>query len=175
VQHALARGRARAALARERAQRALRQRRAVRALAPPRAFADAPAVARPAPAAPGPARLLLAFAGGVLATLLAVAGVLSALGPGAVEPVAAMAPIAPEVAAAPPPAVAPALPPAPIDVRVNARPWAQIWIDGVDVGPTPLRKALAPGRHRLEALFPNGDRLEREIEVTPERRRFALP
>jgi PEGA domain len=76
-----------------------------------------------------------------------------------------------------PPVAAPARAPAPrpVDVHVNARPWAHVWIDGIDLGATPLRHTLAPGRHRLAAEFPNGRRVEREIEVDARRRFVALP
>jgi hypothetical protein len=63
----------------------------------------------------------------------------------------------------------------PVNVQVNARPWAQVRINGVDVGPTPLVHPLAPGVYRLEAEFPNGQRIERKIDVGPERRFVSLP
>jgi len=76
----------------------------------------------------------------------------------------------------PAPVPAKALPvPAPVEVQVNARPWARIWIDGEDLGPTPLKRVLPTGAHRLEAKFPNGKRVERRIDVAPERRFIKLP
>jgi AAA domain-containing protein/PEGA domain-containing protein len=71
--------------------------------------------------------------------------------------------------------VLPAPPPAPqIDVHVNARPWARVWIDGVDLGATPLRSRLPAGHHRLEARFPNGRRIARNVDVGPDRRFISL-
>jgi hypothetical protein len=63
----------------------------------------------------------------------------------------------------------------PVNVQVNARPWAQVRIDGVNVGPTPLVHPLVPGVYRLEAEFPDGKRIERKIDVGPERRFISLP
>jgi PEGA domain-containing protein len=65
--------------------------------------------------------------------------------------------------------------PPPVDVHVNARPWARVWIDGVDLGATPLRHALTPGRHQLAAVYPGGRRVAREIEIDAQRRFVALP
>jgi DNA polymerase III delta prime subunit len=64
--------------------------------------------------------------------------------------------------------------PVPVNVQVNARPWARVRINGVDVGPTPLSQRLAPGVYQLEAEFPNGERLERKIEVGPKSRFVSL-
>ena len=62
-----------------------------------------------------------------------------------------------------------------VQAQVNARPWARIRIDGVDVGPTPLSRPLAPGVYRIEAEFPDGRSLERHVEIGPEQRFVALP
>jgi hypothetical protein len=63
----------------------------------------------------------------------------------------------------------------PVNVQVNARPWARVRIDGVDVGATPLSRRLAPGVYRLEAEFPDGQRIERRIDVGPGSRFVSLP
>ncbi len=76
------------------------------------------------------------------------------------------------VSSRPPPAVA--LPP--VRVQVNARPWAQVRVDGIDVGPTPLSHLqLAPGLHDFEARFPDGRVLQRRIEIGPSHRFVSLP
>jgi len=62
-----------------------------------------------------------------------------------------------------------------VKLQVNARPWARVWIDGVDLGATPFQHPLAPGAYDLEAEFPNGRRIHRNIQVTPERRFVSLP
>jgi AAA domain-containing protein len=86
--------------------------------------------------------------------------------------------------ARPRPPVAPARPRAalvaapaaqPVNVQVNARPWARIWIDGVDLGATPFQHRLAPGHYLLEAEFPNGRHIRRAIDVSAERRFVSLP
>jgi hypothetical protein len=63
----------------------------------------------------------------------------------------------------------------PVSVQVNARPWARVRIDGVDLGATPLSHRLAPGVYRLEAEFADGKRIERKIDVRPESRFVSLP
>ena len=73
-------------------------------------------------------------------------------------------------------APSPAPEPAPsVDVQVNARPWARVRINGVDAGATPLRQRLAPGTYQLEASFPDGRTIQREIDVDGERRFVSLP
>ena len=62
-----------------------------------------------------------------------------------------------------------------VNVQVNARPWARVRIDGVDVGATPLSRRLTPGVYQLEAEFPDGRRIQRAIDVGPERRFVSLP
>jgi hypothetical protein len=62
----------------------------------------------------------------------------------------------------------------PVNVQVNAQPWARVRINGVDVGSTPLSQRLAPGVYQLEAEFPSGERIERKIEVSPNRRFVSL-
>ena len=62
-----------------------------------------------------------------------------------------------------------------VTVQVNARPWARVRIDGQELGPTPLSRELAPGVYQLEARFPDGQTIRRNIEVSPERRFISLP
>ena len=79
-----------------------------------------------------------------------------------VPEVLAIEPPTPEPVAAPPP------PPAPRIHRVslNARPWAEIEIDGKSVGVTPLGDlAVTAGRHHFRAIFPDGRVVEREVRV----------
>jgi type II secretory pathway predicted ATPase ExeA len=79
--------------------------------------------------------------------------------PRAVEPRAIEQPPRPEPVATAPPEVR-------IPVFVNAVPPARIEIDGRDVGPTPIAGLLVPaGTRRIAALFPDGRRIERSIEV----------
>ena len=79
------------------------------------------------------------------------------------------------VASVPPVSSAPIHAPSPIRVQVNARPWAMIRVDGVDVGPTPLgHLELAPGMHVFEARFPDGSVLRRRVEIGPTRRYVSL-
>ena len=89
-----------------------------------------------------------------------------------------------QLAALPPPEPAP-LPsraaegaaslPLRVQAQINARPWARIRIDGVDVGPTPLSRPLAPGIYRIDAEFADGRSLQRHVEIGPEQRFVALP
>jgi hypothetical protein len=62
-----------------------------------------------------------------------------------------------------------------VQAQINARPWARIRIDGVDVGPTPLSRPLAPGVYRIAAEFADGRSLQRSVAIGPERRFVALP
>ena len=62
-----------------------------------------------------------------------------------------------------------------VQAQINARPWARIRIDGVDVGPTPLSHPLAPGVYRIDAEFADGRSLRRSVEIGPEQRFVALP
>ena len=62
----------------------------------------------------------------------------------------------------------------PVNVQVNARPWARIRINGIEVGSTPLSQRLAPGVYQLEAEFPNGERIARKIDVDPKHRFVSL-
>lgn len=64
----------------------------------------------------------------------------------------------------------------PIPVSLNAEPWAQIEVDGRDVGATPIAGLLlAPGPHRFQARFPDGRVVERTLRVDGHRDRFSFP
>jgi hypothetical protein len=64
---------------------------------------------------------------------------------------------------------------APIRVQVNARPWAVIHVDGIDVGPTPLSHLqLLPGPHEFEANFADGRSVRRRVEISSEQRSVSL-
>jgi hypothetical protein len=70
-----------------------------------------------------------------------------------------------------------AIPPEPstVSVQVNASPWANIEVDGVDLGPTPIAGIpLLAGPHQFRARMPDGRVLERDVEVTPENRFFVF-
>jgi non-specific serine/threonine protein kinase len=76
---------------------------------------------------------------------------------------------------APTPAPAPEPAPEPVRVQVNARPWAQIRVNGVDVGATPLGNLqLAPGYHDFEATFGDGRVVTRRVEIGAEQRFVSL-
>jgi hypothetical protein len=88
----------------------------------------------------------------------------TALAPPPIEP----APPAPSPAPAPQPR-------APVSVHVNATPWAEINVDGVDVGVTPLAGLpLLPGRHTFQARMPDGRVLEQVVEIGPGARHVAF-
>lgn len=98
--------------------------------------------------------------------------------PVAPEPIPA-APPAPVTAAAaprkPPPAAPTQPPPAPVDVHINATPWATISVDGTELGETPLAGVpLTPGPHRFVARMPDGRRIERTIEVGASQRHVVF-
>ncbi|MBI3183697.1 MAG: serine/threonine protein kinase [Myxococcales bacterium] len=43
-------------------------------------------------------------------------------------------------------------------LNVNADPWADVWLDGLPVGQTPLSRQLWEGRHRLRLVGPAGEK-----------------
>jgi hypothetical protein len=62
-----------------------------------------------------------------------------------------------------------------VRVQVNARPWAVIRVDDVEVGPTPLSHLqLSPGPHEFEASFADGRSVRRRIEISSEQRSASL-
>jgi len=78
-----------------------------------------------------------------------------------------------ELLIADPPVVEP--PPAkalgPFAVQVNASPWANVEIDGIDLGATPLANIpLFGGEHSFRVKMPDGRMIDRIIEIDAERR-----
>ncbi len=72
-----------------------------------------------------------------------------------------------------PPAVEPPLGEAfgPLAVQINASPWANIEVDGIDLGATPLANIpLFAGAHSFRARMPDGRVIERTVEIDAERR-----
>jgi hypothetical protein len=54
---------------------------------------------------------------------------------------------------------------------VNARPWALIQVDGVDLGPTPISGIpLLAGKHHFRARMPDGRMVDREVDVSDSNR-----
>ena len=70
-------------------------------------------------------------------------------------------------------------PPSPrptVVVSINARPWARIEVDGREIGITPLGSVpLRAGPHRFRAHLPDGEIVERTLEVDARRSHFAFP
>jgi len=59
----------------------------------------------------------------------------------------------------------------PLAVQINATPWANIEVDGIDLGATPLAKVpLFAGKHAFRVRMPDGRVIERTIEIDAERR-----
>jgi hypothetical protein len=52
-------------------------------------------------------------------------------------------------------------------LRVLARPWAEVWVDGQRIDVTPFARALplSPGRHFVTFVHPNAPQEKREIDV----------
>ena len=85
----------------------------------------------------------------------------------------APAPPEPERAAAAPKASTP--PAQPIEVSINATPWAVIEVDGRELGETPLGGiALERGTHHFVARFPNGRVVERKVEIDASHRALVF-
>ncbi|HEY8156852.1 MAG TPA: AAA family ATPase [Myxococcota bacterium] len=111
---------------------------------------------------------------------VSVSGVRALLGPPPASVAAPRAaPAAPARAEAPAAVIEPARSAAPtataasqtVSVQVNARPWANIEVDGVDLGPTPIAGIpLLAGPHRFRAHMPDGRVVERDVTVTAENR-----
>ena len=54
-----------------------------------------------------------------------------------------------------------------IATSINAKPWARIEIDGVDVGETPLGEfPLREGKHQFRAFLSDGRIIERTETIT---------
>jgi len=111
----------------------------------------------------------------LLAASLAALLALHIGGPRDDSAVATPAPLKPPAAAAALPEPPPVSSGPPIRVRVNARPWAFIRVDGVAVGPTPLSHLhLDAGPHEFEAEFADGRRLKQEVVIGPEQDSVSL-
>ena len=62
-----------------------------------------------------------------------------------------------------------------VPVSLNAQPWANIEIDGVSLGATPIGDwPLAPGLHRVRASFPSGFVVERTLRVDSVKNHFRI-
>jgi type II secretory pathway predicted ATPase ExeA len=63
----------------------------------------------------------------------------------------------------------------PVGVNLNATPWAEIEVDGLRIGLTPLAGVpLRPGRHVFRAQMPDGRILERSVRIGPENRHVTF-
>jgi type II secretory pathway predicted ATPase ExeA len=59
----------------------------------------------------------------------------------------------------------------PLAVQINASPWANIEVDGIDLGVTPLANIpLFAGAHSFRAKMPDGRVIERTVEIDAESR-----
>ncbi len=66
---------------------------------------------------------------------------------------------------------APPAPVGPLAVQINATPWANVEVDGIDLGETPLANVpLFAGEHAFRVRMPDGRVIERTIEIDAERR-----
>ena len=59
----------------------------------------------------------------------------------------------------PPPVAAPP----PIRVAINSVPWAEVEVDGVGAGSTPLMIDMSPGKHRVRVEMADGRVLQRDF------------
>ena len=56
-------------------------------------------------------------------------------------------------------------------VQINASPWANIEVDGIDLGATPLANIpLFAGAHWFRVRMPDGRVIERTIEIDAKKR-----
>ena len=59
----------------------------------------------------------------------------------------------------------------PFAVQINASTWANVEIDGIDLGATPLANIpLFRGEHSFRIKMPDGRMIDRIIEIDAERR-----
>ncbi|MCP3983062.1 MAG: AAA family ATPase [bacterium] len=62
-----------------------------------------------------------------------------------------------------------------VSVHINATPWAQVVIDGRELGTTPLGNVqLAIGPHQLRATLADGTLIEREIHIDSDQRHLVI-
>lgn len=87
-----------------------------------------------------------------------------------------VAPVAPRSPGADPAASGADSAVGPISVNVNADPWAEIRVDGLDVGQTPLANVpLLAGSHVFRAELPDGSVIEREVSIDARNRFVVFP
>jgi hypothetical protein len=56
-------------------------------------------------------------------------------------------------------------------VQINASPWANVEVDGIDLGATPLANIpLLGGPHAFRVKMPDGRIIDRTIEIDVETR-----
>jgi hypothetical protein len=59
----------------------------------------------------------------------------------------------------------------PFAVQINATPWANVEVDGIDLGATPLANIpLFGGTHSFRVKMPDGRVINRTVEIDAERR-----
>jgi hypothetical protein len=59
----------------------------------------------------------------------------------------------------------------PFAVQINASPWANVEVDGIDLGATPLANIpLFAGAHSFRVRMPDGRVIERTVEIDAEQR-----
>lgn len=82
----------------------------------------------------------------------------------------------PDSATAAPPAMAKALPPESVDVWLDVKPWARIFLADRDLGTTPLNHAvrLPRGRHTLRFVNSALPRIEREFSLDSAGQRLTV-
>ena len=82
----------------------------------------------------------------------------------------------PSVAAPPPPAPAPVAAAPPVRVHVNSRPWARIFVDGRELGVTPLGNVpIDSGWRRFRAELADGRVVERDVHVESADQKVTFP
>lgn len=93
-----------------------------------------------------------------------------ASGSGSAEPVAGEAAV-PAPRAEPAPLAAAAGAVGPFPVHVNATPWANVFVDGIELGATPIANIpLLAGTHTFTARMSDGRVIERVVEIDADNR-----
>lgn len=53
-------------------------------------------------------------------------------------------------------------------LQINTRPWARVWVDGIDTGlTTPVTLRVTAGRHRVRLVTRDGTAQELDVVVIP--------
>lgn len=52
-------------------------------------------------------------------------------------------------------------------LRVNSRPWSKVFVDGRDIGKTPLQVPIYEGRHTVKLVTEDGNEQVRTINIQP--------